>query len=352
MTTGDLLTKLRIAIKEPHTSIHKLNLSRIPLCLPPYTTDPGLYAVGLAQYAELFYVIESAWISLIGDPMDWMYQDPPADIHSNSNKNCPSSCDLDKDGEDLSNSANLTSHSTRCSHVRHNNDDHHHHHHHITRIQNVLRAMYMPELMRSRALGDDLRFIQALGTTTLQPASSLPCRDSPPESLQDRQCDQDHDHDHDHDHNHDHDHPHAPSHSPRELISIIQHRIQAHPHLLIAYIWILYSALLYGGRDIRTLLLKAGPDFWGLSTAELPSPPFGSTSKKRQIPCPLSFWQIGGVDDDGAEIKSRFRSRMVEVERALSPTEQEEILHEAVGIFGMMEDITRGLDEQVQLGSL
>ncbi|GAB1201446.1 hypothetical protein APSETT445_000020 [Aspergillus pseudonomiae] len=37
------------------------------------------------------------------------------------------------------------------------------------------------------------------------------------------------------------------------------------PHKLLAYAWVFYSALFNGGHFIRRQLLKAGPEFWGLS---------------------------------------------------------------------------------------
>ncbi|KAJ5483914.1 hypothetical protein N7539_005710 [Penicillium diatomitis] len=360
MTTGDLLTRLRSAIKEPHTSIHKLNLSRIPLCLPPYTTDPSLYAYGLGQYAELFHAIESAWIDLIGDPMDWMYQEYSTKVQKSELNNTattttttttttihPINDETNKstEGENvdakeefpcihhedntieppLRSPSNLQdSSSSSSSSSRHPVLDTHDH----TRIQNVLRALYMPELMRTKALKDDLRFLNALNATTTQPSRpGVPTTTTTTTSNPDP--------------------PHDTHTRTHHLTHSIHQRIQAHPHLLIAYIWILYSALLYGGRDIRTLLLKAGPDFWALSAVELPLPSL-RIPPANKLPCPLSFWQIGGPEADAAEIKGRFRARMVDAERALTAPEQEAILQEAVGIFGVMEDMTRFLDEDVR----
>jgi hypothetical protein len=123
----------------------------------------------------------------------------------------------------------------------------------------------------------------------------------------------------------------------RHIAQDIIQRIQEKPHILLAYVWILYSALLYGGRDIRTMLLKAGPEFWGLSGAEMTS--------QRRIPCPLLFWHI----DDEGEVKVKLRARMVDAERCLSVREQQDILDEAGRIFGTLEMLTGRLDEDVRL---
>lgn len=71
------------------------------------------------------------------------------------------------------------------------------------------------------------------------------------------------------------------------------------------------------------MLLKAGPEFWGLSGAEIFS--------RRRIPCPLSFWHI----DEEGEVKAKLRPRMVDAERCLSVREQQDILDEAGRTFGM-----------------
>lgn len=169
------------------------------------------------------------------------------------------------------------------------------------RIQTVLRMLYIPELLRTRALQNDLRFLTALHPPSPQALLQSPNgRDT-----------------------------------GRRTREEIHHRIQDKPHILVAYVWIMYSALLYGGRDIRTLLLKAGSDFWGLSMAEMTS---------QRIPCPLSFWHI---DNDG-EVKAKFRARMTDAERLLSAREQEDVLDEAMRIFGTLEELTRSLDEDAE----
>lgn len=177
------------------------------------------------------------------------------------------------------------------------------------RIQTVLRMLYVPELLRTRALQNDLRFL-----TALHPPST-----SPPVLINSNN-DRDRD-------------------TGRRIGQEIRHRIQDKPHILVAHVWIMYSALLYGGRDIRTLLLKAGSDFWGLSVAEI--------TFQQRIPCPLSFWHI---DNDG-EVKAKFRARMTDAERLLSAQEQGDILDEAMRIFGTLEELTRSLDEDAKLTS-
>lgn len=67
-------------------------------------------------------------------------------------------------------------------------------------------------------------------------------------------------------------------------------------------------------------------------------------SSHRRLPYPLSFWHI---DNDG-EVKARFRARMTDVERSLNAREQQDILDEAMRIFGTLEKLTRSLDEDAK----
>jgi hypothetical protein len=231
--------------------------------------------LGLSRYAELFYGIEDAWLSIIGDPVDWISHD--TDTNADTEIKIPGA----EENDDPSPQSKS--------------------------IKTVLRMLYIPELLRTRALQNDLRFLTALHPPSTNPSVLIHSNN-----------DQDRDTGH-------------------QVGQDIRHRIQDKPHILVAYVWIMYSALLYGGRDIRTLLLKAGSDFWGLSVAEI-------TSSQR-IPCPLSFWYI---DNDG-EVKAKFRARMTDVERLLSAREQDDILDEAMRIFGTLEELTRGLDEDTKV---
>ncbi|PYI11262.1 heme oxygenase-like protein [Aspergillus sclerotiicarbonarius CBS 121057] len=61
MASTDLSSKIRNVIKDPHSAINRLNTSRIPLCLPPHTTSPTLYALGFSRYAEIYLGFEEAW---------------------------------------------------------------------------------------------------------------------------------------------------------------------------------------------------------------------------------------------------------------------------------------------------
>jgi hypothetical protein len=122
----------------------------------------------------------------------------------------------------------------------------------------------------------------------------------------------------------------------RDSRDVIVQRITTKPHLVVAYAWIMYSAILYGGREISAQLLLAGPEFWGLSASEL-------HSGKR--PCPLSFWHV----DDEAAVKIKLRTCISDVDHFLTAQEQQDILDEAIEIFNMFEMTTRSLDQKAAL---
>ncbi|KAJ5724822.1 hypothetical protein N7493_006550 [Penicillium malachiteum] len=255
MIEEDLLLKLRTAIKEPHAAIHRLNLSRIALCVPPQVDKPTLYALGISRYAEIFYGLEEEWVKFIGDPADW----------------------IDQDSDDRSPS---------CLQDR------------TERVRALLRQLYMPELLRSRSLWADLAFLESI-----DPANTGFL----------------------HGHN-----------AGMDVRKYLHQLVAKTPHLLVAWIWILYSAILYGGREIRAHLLKAGPQFWDLSAAEI---------KAKRTPCPLSFWHI----EDDAVVKTKFRSLITSVDCLLTREEHQEILDESLQIFQKLEQLTLSLDEEAKV---
>ncbi|KAJ5261416.1 hypothetical protein N7478_012011 [Penicillium angulare] len=259
MREDDLLVKLRQVIQEPHASIHRLNLSRIALCIPPQVHQPSLYALGISRYAEIFYGMEEVWVAVIGDPADWIDRATDDRIADSS----PSPSPSDSDG----------------------------------RLTSLLRLLYVPELLRTRALQADLSFLGAMDPINARLIHSQ--------------------------------NPGA------EIRGYLNLEVRDKPHLLVAWIWILYSAILYGGYEIQAKLLKAGASFWDLSEKEL---------KLNRTPCPLSFWHI----DDAVTVKKKFRNLMVHANRLLTRSEQQDIIDESLRIFQELEGLTLSLDEEAK----
>jgi heme oxygenase len=163
-----------------------------------------------------------------------------------------------------------------------------------------------------------------------------------------------------------------------EFIAHTKQSVEANPHVLLAYAWVLYMALFSGGRYLRASLQGAGgsgDDFWNRD----PSPvrPYGVTTpqnadaaqrriSKSEIPSPterssrsrsrnrseneapkmvpgLQFFNFLG-DEDGEDIKREFKKRMTEAEIMLTSREKEDIIDEAEEIFKFMVEMVFELD--------
>lgn len=164
------------------------------------------------------------------------------------------------------------------------------------RIRALLRLLYMPEIMRTKPLEADLSFLMSIDPiqTKLFREHNLGAR----------------------------------------IRGQIRQRVKDQPHRLVAYIWIMYSAILYGG-DKLLGLLKSYPEFWDLSSAEL---------TRARTPSPLSFWHI----EDATNVKERFRGIMTNLDHFLTPKEQQDILDESTYVFHQFDQLTSSLDDEAQ----
>ncbi|PWY61658.1 heme-binding peroxidase [Aspergillus eucalypticola CBS 122712] len=170
------------------------------------------------------------------------------------------------------------------------------------RIQTVLRLLYLPELLRTKRFEADFLALQSLDPNISSLGAGKVTAGS-------------------------------------QFRQYIEEDLPTKPHLLVAYIWIMYQALFNGGRFIRMQLLKAGPEFWGLSARSM---------NTAALPVPLSFWHV----DEEEVIKASFRSRLNMADKLLTETEREEIIQEAVEILRRCELITLQLDADVHVEML
>ena len=119
----------------------------------------------------------------------------------------------------------------------------------------------------------------------------------------------------------------------------IENSIHARPHLIFAYAWTMYLAIFNGGRFIRAQLHNAGPEFWDPPTQSRHS---SSSSENPKIDC-LTFWDFQG-DLDGEDIREEFDRRFESAAEHLTNAEKDDIIKQAVDIFGMCEDMIAYLD--------
>ncbi|KKZ67587.1 hypothetical protein EMCG_06646 [[Emmonsia] crescens] len=113
----DLSKEIFDAIRDHHTSFGSLVAKRVPLCIPPRTDTPALYALGISRFAEIYFAFEEAWIFQLSQ------------LPSVSGTGSPDEYEI------------------LDSFV---NDDR-------GRIRSILSQLYIPELLRSEKLRSDLR---------------------------------------------------------------------------------------------------------------------------------------------------------------------------------------------------
>ena len=128
----------------------------------------------------------------------------------------------------------------------------------------------------------------------------------------------------------------------------IESSVGAKPHLLIAYAWVLYMALFSGGRWMRAKLLAAGASFWD------ESPHCGGDEKDKceKDKCgkgsSLSFFHFEGLQD-GEDIKQDFKSRLSKAEALLTAEERQDIVREAQDIFRHCVLLVEELDDMMAI---
>jgi hypothetical protein len=164
-----------------------------------------------------------------------------------------------------------------------------------------------------------------------------------------------------------------------EFIAHTKQSVDAKPHVLLAYTWVLYMALFSGGRYLRASLKEAGgigPHFWERD----PSPirPYSTTQSGAPRPRAsksdvtdikgrentlrpsarsrsrsdndtaglvpgMEFFNFPG-EYDGEDIKTLFKTRISEAEVLLTAGEKEDIIIEAQHIFTFMISLISDLD--------
>ncbi|PGH10500.1 hypothetical protein AJ79_05428 [Helicocarpus griseus UAMH5409] len=276
----DLATEIFNAIRDHHTSFGGLVSKRVPLCIPPRTDTPELYAFGISRFAEIYYAFEAAWVAQISELPD------------------------------ASGSSTPDGYEALDSFV---NDDR-------GRVKSLLGQIYIPELLRSEKLRSDLR---ALGL--------------PPRTEQSGQDGKDG----------------VQGNAATAFAAHIRSAIEEHPHLIMVYSWIMYMALLNGGRRIRMKLAAAGHDFWERGTG--PNEDGSGIGSKSGIPKGLSFWFFHAdsndlYDDEG--IKQDFKRRLLSASTLLTIPERAQIIAEAVNIFRHCTRILAEIDVEVERSGL
>lgn len=319
-----LSDQINISTRSTHTQLNRLIIDRLPLALPPYTTNPSTYITGLLFIAPIYITFESAWEAILDAPNlpTNLTQAPTVEICEPSkplldSRRPPIVLDLG--------STPIAPKALICS-----------------RTQSLLEHILIPGLLRSGRLRDDIR--------TLSGISEVEVEAQLDEVSQNGKL--------------------------AEFITHIHSSCRKKPHILLAYAWVLYMALFSGGRYIRSSLAAAGQDFW----SRPPSPVrpclsshnnsdytvFRSTEfakqsidrskirRKSKSESSLSstlpgmqFFNFTG-DGDGEDLKLEFKRRLLKSEILLTNGEKEDIVRESEQIFSYMVDMIAQLDSVLE----
>jgi heme oxygenase len=302
--------------------LNRLIIARLPLALPPHTSNPSIYASGLLYIAPIYIKFESLWQNLLstGSPTNA------------SAEQRYKSCDEDTLSKALppNSSSFLSAQQPKL----------------CNNTSFILSQLLLPELLRSERLRSDIKLL--LGKRSQEVDEQL---------------------------------SHISQNAPAltKFIEHIENSIVAKPHVLVAYAWVFYMALFSGGRYIRGLLQSAGTDFWLQSPSQsVPTPQtpqdiintFLTTQKtsltdmhdrvlshvkeltlsfesyaseKATTQTSHQFFHFPGVKD-GEDIKREFKKRVADIDILLADEEKDEIVQEAQHIFNFMVGIASDLD--------
>ncbi|OIW29807.1 heme oxygenase-like protein [Coniochaeta ligniaria NRRL 30616] len=288
---------INIATRPVHTRLNKLILLRLPLAIPPRADAPSAYTQGILHIAPLYISFESLWHSALhAHESEQQHDSTPSQPgeptpHSTSPRPFPF--------------RSQSSNSERPSHGPVPSP----------RIHTILNQLFIPGLLRSSRLRSDLRALTGWSDAALQ--SRL-------EEV-------------------------ATNGRLGEIVAHIRRSAGKHPHVLLAYAWVLYMALFSGGRFVRATLESAGAHgFW---TAEESA----SKQQRRTAPAhgPLDFFHFP-TPQDGEDLKHEFKQRLADAGHLLTPSEREDIVKEAICIFENLILVINQLDDvcHTKLGDL
>ncbi|KAL5329255.1 hypothetical protein ACEPPN_002765 [Leptodophora sp. 'Broadleaf-Isolate-01'] len=317
-----LSVRINKSTRPLHTQLNRLILTRLPLALPPYTTNPSTYVSGLLHILPIYSTFEDLWGSLLCS----------AQLPTSLQTSHDEACDPESPLPDPKDPASALHTPKIC-----------------TRTHSLLAHLHLPGLLRAGRLLSDIR------TLTLTPTHLL--------ALQQEAISQ-----------------------SGPLAEFLQHTktsVEANPHVLLAYAWVLYMALFSGGRYLRAALKEAGGQgaaFWSRDSSPIrpyslddsfipprstsrPSPRAAHTATSEtntaptrpfptRLPPPepnakalpgLQFFHFPG-QDDGDDLKVLFKARIAEAEILLTEGEKDDIVLEAQYIFTYMLKLVNQLD--------
>ena len=271
-----------------HTNLNRLITGRLPLGLPPYTTDSTLYATGLLHFAHIYLTFESLWADLIRD-----HARPTSPFESMTDPSTTSPTTSPLLSYLLVNPYDSPSLFTSTLGAPTPPSP---------QLASFLATLRPRGLPRSGRLKKDLEYLLGLHSTDLEVVLAK-----------------------------------YPGDNVAAFCTHIRKSVNEKPWTLVAYAWCFYMAVFSGGRWIRAGLLRAGDEFW---------PAEGEEDHVELQERGLSFWHFPGAHD-GEDIKAEFKARLEAAEGLLTPDERVDVIEEAKNIFRLCADVVYELDNMV-----
>ncbi|ORY71857.1 uncharacterized protein BCR38DRAFT_331135 [Pseudomassariella vexata] len=286
-----LSDSINAATRSVHTKLNKLVIYRLPLAIPLRTDDPTKYVSGLLHITPIYSTFESLWQDILDQPL------PACNIISVDEH----SCQVCKPSATI--------------HHTHNVLDAPHQPTVCTRIHSLLAHLHTPGLTRTQALKEDIFSITGWPSSVIEEQLNLASEKT------------------------------ILSH----FVTHIRREVQARPHVLLAYAWVLYMALFSGGRFIRATLSRIDASFWYSISLSPPASIMGRSSSSDSSEdddsnLPLKFFTFD-TPHDGDDLKQSFKKHLAESSaRLLTPQERRDIVEEAHRIFEFMIEAVGELD--------
>lgn len=310
--TQSLAHSINIAIASSHTRINRLILDRMPHAVPPRAENPSTYITGLLHIGAVYIAFESLWQNLIG-------------VHTEIAP-LPYTYPF---GDDTITSGRGLDHAATPPPIP-------------ERTRHILETAYWPNMLRAARVKSDICAMTGW-----------------PAHVVDEQL--------------------RSAGTTGALGAYLQHIkevVDGRPHVLLAYAYSLYLAVLSGGSYIRTELMYLRAEFW-LAVPDPVKPGMipctreasGAAGSLRQqsmsesdsafpglvgegaiVSLPLSFLNFDNLlghenpRQQVKDLKTEFKRRFADAEQALTEPERRDIVNESVVIFDHLEAVVGQLD--------
>ncbi|RYN44563.1 hypothetical protein AA0114_g9910 [Alternaria tenuissima] len=281
--------EINAATRTLHTNLNRLITSRLPLALPPYTSDPTFYATGLLHFAHIFLTFESLWADLLRDHAPTSHTASPHPAVDSETASPPFSPLLSYLLVNPYDSPSLFTSTLGAPTAP------------SPQLAAFLQVLRPRGLIRSSRLKRDLEYLLGVHPTDLEVLLAK-----------------------------------YPGDKVADFCTHIRRSVNEKPWTLVSYAWCFYMAVFSGGRWIRSVLYKAPPGFWPEQDSER------TTLEERG----LSFWHFFGPHD-GEDIKAEFKAQLLDAETLFTPDERVDIIEEAKNIFRLCATLVDELDESI-----